>query len=199
MKRLFTSKAILSILVMGTLIAAFVGALALRSTPSASAAAPKSSSANNSFCSRLGKSIGGSSGAWTYCFGSQSANASHVNTSSGTSFGPNVDAASLQEDITPNGTRAYGQSETSIAGNATYVVEAWNDSTGFFAPCPSPMFKEELTGYGFSANGGKSFTDEGGLPNDCTTGFKYYGDPSVEIYQPGGTGHPAYFYISSLY
>jgi hypothetical protein len=198
MKKLFTNRAILSILVIGTLVSAFVAGLALRSASGAHAAGPKASSASNAFCSRLGKSIGGSSGAWTYCFGPQSANASHVNTSSGTSLGPNVDAANLQEDITPNGTRAYGQSETSIAGNATYVVEAWNDSTGFFAPCPSPMFKEELTGYGFSANGGKSFTDEGGLPNDCTVG-KYFGDPSVEIYQPGGAGHPAYFYISSLY
>src|SRR5579883_2537421 len=156
MKKLFTNKAILSILVIGTLVSAFVAGLALRSASGAHAAGPKASSASNAFCSRLGKSIGGSSGAWTYCFGPQSANASHVNTSSGTSFGPNVDAANLQEDITPNGTRAYGQSETSIAGNATYVVEAWNDSTGFFAPCPSPMFKEELTGYGFSANAGTS-------------------------------------------
>jgi hypothetical protein len=118
-----------------------------------------------------------------------------VKTSSST-FGPNVNAANPREDVTPNGTRAYGQSEVSIAGNATYTVEAWNDSTGFFAPCPSPMFKEELTGLGFSATGGSSFKDLGGLPNDCTTGFFYFGDPTVETWQTGGS---TYFYIGSLY
>jgi hypothetical protein len=58
------------------------------------------------------------------------------------------------------------------------------------------MFKEELTGYGFSSNGGGSFTDEGGLPNDCTSGFRYEGDPTVETYSAGGS---TYFYIASLY
>ena len=38
------------------------------------------------------------------------------------------------------------------------------------------MHKEELTGYGFSANGGSSFTDEGGLPNKARPGrgFRTY-------------------------
>ncbi|TMF46891.1 MAG: hypothetical protein E6I32_10860, partial [Chloroflexi bacterium] len=119
-----------------------------------------------------------------YCFGPQTSSSSNVKTSSST-FGPNVDAANPQEDITPNGTRVYGQSEVSIAGNATDAVEAWNDATGFFAPCPSPMFKEELTGLGFSSNGGSSFKDLGGLPNNCKTGFFYFGDPTVETWQTG--------------
>ena len=195
MRRLLTSKAVLSILVMGTLITAFVGGVALRNASTTHAAAPKTSSTRNAFCSRLGKSTGASSGALTYCFGPQGGSSSRAKTSSST-FGPNVDAANPNEDITPNGTRAYGQSETSIAGNATYAVEAWNDATGFFAPCPSPMFKEELTGLGFSNNGGQSFKDLGGLPNDCTTGFFYFGDPTVETWTSGGT---TYFYIGSLY
>src|SRR5207302_6803696 len=81
------------------------------------------------------------------------------------SFSANVDAASLAEDVNPAGARAYGQSEVSIAASGPNVVEAWNDATGFFSPCPSPMNKEELTGAGFSTNGGNSFTDIGGLPN----------------------------------
>ncbi|HEY6543235.1 MAG TPA: hypothetical protein VIZ18_19990 [Ktedonobacteraceae bacterium] len=198
MRKLLSSKTGLSVLVLFTLVAAFMGGAMLHNASTAKAATPKTSSTQNGICSRLGKSIEASAGALAYCFGSQKSGGSQIKTTSG-SFVPNVDAANLNEDITPNGTRGYGQSETSIAGIGSYVVEGWNDSTGFFAPCPSPMFKEELTGYGFSANGGKSFTDEGGLPNDCTTGFKYEGDPSVEAYQPGGAGHPAYFYISSLY
>jgi hypothetical protein len=63
----------------------------------------------------------------------------------------NVDAASLSEDITTNGERGSGQSETSIAASGPYVLEGWNDSTGFFAPCPSPGNKEELSGFGFSS------------------------------------------------
>lgn len=150
---------------------------------------------SNPFCSRLNKSIGASSGAEMACNGPQPNGSSQPGTNN-PSFGSNVDAANPNEDITPSGTRAYGQSEVSIASVGSYVVEGWNDATGFFAPCPSPKFKEELTGYGFSADGGKSFKDEGGLPNNCASGFKLFGDPSVETWQPGGT---AYFYVSSLY
>src|ERR1700751_3848279 len=77
-----------------------------------------------------------------------------------------------------------------------YVVEAWNDGTGFFAPCGSPQNKEGLTGFGFSNNGGASFTDLGGLPHaNCATS-RTEGDPSVEVYQVGGK---TYFYISSIF
>jgi hypothetical protein len=60
----------------------------------------------------------------------------------------------------------------------------------------SIKYKEELTGLGFSANGGLSFKDLGGLRNNCTTGFIYFGDPTVETWQSGGT---TYFYIGSLF
>jgi hypothetical protein len=76
-----------------------------------------------------------------------------------------VDAASLAEDISPAGARAEGQSETSIADAGRYVAEDWNDSTGTVSPCPSPMAEEEMIGFGFSADGGNTFTDLGGLPN----------------------------------
>ena len=109
----------------------------------------------------------------------------------------NVDAASFAEDVTPPaGVQADGQSETSIAASGPYVAEAWNDATGFFAPCPSPMAKEEGTGFGFSANGGKSFADLGGLPNARCHKDLYEGDPSVAAYRVGGS---TYFYFSSLF
>lgn len=193
MSRIVNRKSIISLIIALTLIAAFAGGLLLRNGTTRAHAA---SASNNPFCARIDHNIEVSSGARTYCFGPQASSSSQVKTSSSSTFGTNVNAANPREDITPNGTRAYGQSETSIAGNATYVVEAWNDSTGFFAPCPSPMFKEELTGLGFSANGGLSFKDLGGLRNNCATGFKYFGDPTVETWQPGGT---TYFYIGSLY
>ncbi|HEY6412307.1 MAG TPA: hypothetical protein VIX42_01385 [Edaphobacter sp.] len=147
--------------------------------------------------------IHASQGAQMYCFGSQLAfagNRSRIlaspSLSASTSKIQNVDAADPSEDISPNGTQAYGQSETSIAAADQYVVEAWNDSTGFFAPCPSPKSKEELTGFGFSNNKGATFTDLGGLPNaNCATSL-YEGDASVETWEFQGQ---RYFYISSLF
>jgi len=170
----------------------------------------------NPICSKIGNKIQVSLGLRMYCFGPQpngpgtgtspttTRSSSGITSYSGSGsggggtsgFSPNVDAASLAEDISPNSTRAYGQSETSIAAAGSYVVEAWNDSTGFFSPCPSPMYKEELTGVGFSNNGGNTFTDIGGLPNNNCANDIYSGDPSVEAYQAGGV---TYFYISSLY
>ena len=153
--------------------------------------------------------LGASSGARMFCFGPQSTNAARTlrspsltaSTSTKSSagsfnFGPNVDAATPAEDITPSGVSIQGQSEVSIAAAGPYVVEAWNDGTGFFAPCGSPQNKEELTGFGFSNNGGASFIDLGGLPNaNCDTS-RIEGDPSVEVYQVGGK---TYFYISSIF
>jgi hypothetical protein len=174
---------------------ALTGGTLARHTPTARAAASTKSS---SFCSRLGKNIQASAGAQMYCFGSQvngPAKAARRITSSGSS-GSNVNAATPQEDVTPAGLQAFGQSEESVASAGPYVVEAWNDSTGFFAPCGSPMNKEELTGFGFSTDGGKTFTDLGGLPNNnCATSL-YEGDPSVQAYTVGGS---TYFYISSIF
>jgi hypothetical protein len=58
------------------------------------------------------------------------------------------------------------------------------------------MNKEEGTGYGFSADGGKSFTDEGGVPNSNCQVDRLSGDPSVEAWRSGSSD---YFYVSSLY
>jgi hypothetical protein len=138
-----------------------------------------------------------SQGAQMYCFGSQHNFGSlHRPLAAIVPGIKNVDAANPGEDITPNGTQAYGQSETSIAAADQYVVEAWNDATGFTSPCPSPNNKEELTGFGFSNNGGASFTDLGGLPNNNCANSLYEGDPSVEAWEFQGQH---YFYISSLF
>ena len=139
-----------------------------------------------------------SAGGQMYCFGLQR-NGSTVPTSSpslAASIIANVDAASTSEDVAPNGTQAYGQSETSIAAVDQYVVEGWNDATGFVSPCPSPNNKESGTGFGFSNNGGNSFVDMGGIPNDNCASFVSAGDPSVEAWEYQGTH---YFYISYLY
>jgi len=168
----------------------------------------------NPICQMIAnKKLQASSGAQMFCFGPQQNGASPIaatlgstslskpststNFGAGTfNFGSNVDAASPAEDVTPSGVSVQGQSEVSIASAGPYVVEAWNDGTGFFAPCGSPQNKEELTGFGFSNNGGASFTDLGGLPNaNCATTLTE-GDPSVEVYQVGGK---TYFYISSIF
>jgi len=147
--------------------------------------------------------IQASSGAQMWCFGPQlngpnlPLHGLAILPLSGAGFtATNVDAASLAEDINGAGVRADGQSETSIAASGPYVVEAWNDSTGFLSPCPSPGYKEELTGFAFSSDGGETFTDLGGVPNINCANFKNDGDPSVQAYHIGGR---TYFYIASLY
>jgi hypothetical protein len=132
-----------------------------------------------------------------FCFGRQSAaNSPAPPAASRKPFGSNADAANPKEDVSPSGVQAYGQSETSIASAGPYVVEAWNDATAFFSPCPSPMNKQEATGFGFSSDGGKTFTDLGGLPNSDCANSKLEGDPSVEAYTRGAS---TYFYISSIF
>jgi hypothetical protein len=153
---------------------------------------------NDPFCQKLGIQYQASSGAQMFCFGPQlQGGAAHgAQASSGASAPPNVDAATVSEDVSPAGVAAQGQSEVSIGAVGPYVVEAWNDATGFVSACGAPSFKEELTGLGFSVNGGTSFTDLGGLPNPNCNKYLYDGDPSVVAYQVGGHD---YFYISSLY
>ncbi|PYX88823.1 MAG: hypothetical protein DMG68_07185 [Acidobacteria bacterium] len=177
--------------------------VALAFLPSPAQAAGNRKAANHPLCSSIAQSkLQASAGAQMFCFGSQPNNApihrlnmKNAAPAAGTAkFRTNVDAASLSEDISPAGVRAYGQSEVSIAAAGQYVVEAWNDSTGFFTVCGAPMNKEELTGFGFSNNNGASFTDMGGTPVDCTQ-FINEGDPAVEAYQVNGH---TYFYITQI-
>ncbi len=189
MRRVVSRQGILSLLTALALAVSFAGG-------SASAHTTSSQSATNGhpICSKIDKSIWASQGLRMWCFPPQLNGSAKI--ASASAFGSNVDAADPNEDITPTGIRAPGQSETSVAGIGPYVVEAWNDATGFFSPCPSPMNKQEGTGFGFSANGGASFVDEGGLPNANCNEHHLSGDPSVVAWSSGGS---AYFYISSLY
>ena len=156
--------------------------------------------AGNPFCKKLGKRLQASAGAQMFCFGLQRSGPASQRPAAGPRAGrrapANVNAASLAEDVSPTGVRGYGQSETSIAASGPYVVEAWNDSTTFFSACPSPANKEESTGFAFSADGGRSFTDLGGLPNAHCAADLYVSDPSVAAYRAGGS---TYFYISSMF
>jgi hypothetical protein len=155
---------------------------------------------NPQFCQAVkDKKIGASQGAQMYCFGAQFPTTQEPDgaaRAASTATPANVEASNLGEDVSPNGTRGYGQSETSVAANGPYVVEAWNDATSFFSPCGSPQYKEEATGFAFSADFGTTFADLGGLPNNNCTSYLYGGDPSVETATIGGV---RYFYISSLF
>jgi hypothetical protein len=104
-------------------------------------------------------------------------------------FGKNVDATTPNEDV------ASGQSETAIAARGPDVVSAWNDATGFFIGS-STTPQGSLTGVGFSSDGGNSFTDLVGLPNN-NPDQRWSGDPTVVSWTaPNGT---TYFYVASLY
>jgi hypothetical protein len=179
--------------------AAPAGAASAHHSAHAAGAPTTGLAAGNPFCKRLqSKRYWASAGAHTFCFGPQLSGpaAGHAAVSRSAGAPANVNAASFAEDVSPAGARAYGQSETSIAASGPFVVEAWNDATSFLSACPSPMAKEEGTGFGFSANGGKSFTDLGGLPNANCNKDLFEGDPSVAAYRVGGS---TYFYISSLF
>jgi hypothetical protein len=202
MSRFFNRKGIAFVLIVLALVAGLFGAGALRgSAPTTHAAAPKAhartaAGSNNPVCAQVGKTIQVSSGAMMYCFGPQVNGPAASGLRKINSFGSNVDAASPAEDVSPNGTQAYGQSEVSTAAISHYVVEQWNDATGFFSPACSPSFKDQLSGWGFSSDGGKTFIDQGGLPNASCATSAWEGDPSVEVWAPGGT---TYFYQSSLF
>ena len=183
-------------MIVSVLLVASGLATALTASAGAATGRTPGSVAGNPFCKNLGVKYQASAGAQSFCFGTQRNGAAPALRQAASAASTNVNAASLAEDVSPSGVRAYGQSETSIAATGQYVAEAWNDATAFFSPCPSPSFKEEGTGLGFSANGGKSFTDLGGLANSNCAADIFEGDPSVAAYTAGGS---SYFYISSLF
>jgi hypothetical protein len=197
--------------VVGAAALSLVTGLAVVASASASTGAPAARTAAAGiktglargvpFCEALAKKkYFGSSGAMMYCFGPQQSSGTGIGSPGvrTAAFGTpgNVDAASFSEDHNPALAQFYGQSEVSIAAAGRFVVEAWNDSTGFASNCGARMNKAELTGVGFSTNGGHSFTDLGGLFNPGCTKTRYEGDPTVAAYVHGGH---TYFYIGSLF
>jgi hypothetical protein len=105
-------------------------------------------------------------------------------------FGTNVDAADPSEDL------AGGQSETAVAAGTFHgqsrVLVGWNDISGQFFPDATSV-RASGTGVGFSGDGGASFTDLVGLPND-NPDQQWAGDPSIVAVDGGQT-----FIVSSLY
>ncbi|MBO0825379.1 MAG: exo-alpha-sialidase, partial [Actinobacteria bacterium] len=98
---------------------------------------------------------------------------------------PNVRVNNPAED-TQNPDQST-QSETAIAAVGSKVAVGFNDSqtTGLFLTAGS-----SLTGYAYSTNGGKSFTDGGPLPN--TPEFVNFGDPWL------GSDRSGTMYFSNL-
>jgi hypothetical protein len=194
MSRLFNHKGILCIVVALTLVAAFAGSAVIRGH--SAKASGGGFTTKSQACGQVEKTIWVTSGAMMYCFGPQPNGPANGGQHANTNFAPNVNAANPAEDVSPNGTRAYGQSEVSTAAFGPYVVEQWNDATGFFSPACSPSFKDQLSGWGFSSDRGATFIDQGGLPNAFCATSSWSGDPSVDVWSPGGT---TYFYQSSLF
>ena len=72
------------------------------------------------------------------------------------SFGANLRANNPAGDAFPDA----GQSETAVVANGSNVLITWNDGDGFDRVSPN----DQLLGYGYSTNGGTSWTDGGQLP-----------------------------------
>ena len=134
------------------LLSIFLGAFSPNAIAHAAGQTLASSANTHPLCSKIGTSIWASTAVRMWCNPPRPTSSSNVKISTTRSLGSNISAADPAEDVSPSGVRGYGQSETSIAAIGPYVVESWNDVTGLALnlPCPSPMNKEEGTGYGFS-------------------------------------------------
>ena len=126
-----------------------------------------------------------SSGGKAWWLGPQGTGAASSLAASRIAFGSNVDANDPSKDL------AAGQAESAIAAAGQRVLVAWNDATGFLV-APSTSRKASLTGVGFSANGGRSFTDLIGLPNNNPQ-QQWFGDPTVVKLDS------SHFVVGSLY
>src|SRR6266516_4215084 len=101
------------------------------------------------------------------------------------SFGSNVDANNPAKDL------AAGQSETAIAAAGQHVLAAWNDISGALV-LPTTQPSASITGVGYSANGGKTFTDLIGPPNN-NPNEQWSGDPTMVAIDA------SHFIVGSLY
>jgi hypothetical protein len=115
------------------------------------------------------------------------ADAPHMVSPKSLTIGSNVDAADPQEDL------LAGQSETAIAASRSgHVMVAWNDATGF-SFLQGNRLQASLTGVGYSADGGHSFTDLVGLRNP-NPDQQWSGDPTVVSIDGG-----SHFIVGSLF
>jgi hypothetical protein len=98
-------------------------------------------------------------------------------------LGTNVRANNRATDLTPNSTQA----EESIAAWKQYVLVAWNDGEKAANAPPN----NDVIGYGFSTNGGATFTDGGTPPKGLN--WTWISDPVVTVNEKTGT-----FYLCAL-
>ncbi len=104
----------------------------------------------------------------------------------GPSFGSNVDANDPTFDL------AGGQSETAIAAFGNSVVVSWNDATAFLAGANPLSPLASSTGVAYSKDGGATFSDLVGLPNDNPNQI-WASDPTVVAVDA------THFIVASLY
>lgn len=143
--------------------------------------------------------LGGASYAALFGFNASSGQPGPHSSDTGTGMpprvGPNTQVNGPQSFF-PNG--LIGRSETSIAvaRNGEYLVVGWNDADGFCgppfgAPCTPPPVPG-LSGYGWSADGGQTWTD-GGAPFLVGGAAVTRGDPSVDV---GGRSNDTFYYAN---
>lgn len=95
------------------------------------------------------------------------------------SFGANLRVNNPSGDVFPDA----GQSETAVAANGTNVLITWNDGDGFDRVSPN----DQLLGYGYSTNGGTSWTDGGQLPQaPGHTSWEWSSDPVLVVNSTNG-------------
>src|SRR5262249_30733296 len=75
------------------------------------------------------------------------------------------------------------QSEVSIAARDTHLVATWNDGIGIYAARISTT--NDTQGFGYSSDGGLTWTDGGAVPNDGN--FTWSSDPVVVVNDKTGT------------
>ena len=105
----------------------------------------------------------------------------------------------------------FGRSETTIAigGNGKRIVIGWNDGEGFCGPPAGfcgPLGPPGFTGYGYSSDGGNSFSDGGAPPSGDRIGsgpgplwisesgvFTTLSDPALAA---SGSGNGKFYYAN---
>jgi hypothetical protein len=103
----------------------------------------------------------------------------------GPAIGSNVDANDPNQDL------AAGQSETAIGAFGDHVLVAWNDASSFLEYL-DPLNPLSATGVAYSGDGGRTFTDLIGFPND-NANQQWLGDPAVVAIDS------LHFVVASLY
>lgn len=93
------------------------------------------------------------------------------------SFGPNLRVNNPAGDVFPDA----GQSETGAAANGNNMLIVWNDGDGFDRASPN----DQLLGYGYSTNGGATWTDGGQLPQGTGHPLWEWSSDPVVVVNPG--------------